>query len=55
MNDMFRQEPVAAPQGLPQSSQKETYLPPTIEVIEVKTEQGYALSGKAGAWQTGSW
>ena len=31
------------------------YVAPAIEVIEVRTEAGYALSGKPGPWDPTDW
>lgn len=43
MNDTLKQEEVAVPEKQWQPK-KEKYVPPTIEVIQVKTERGYAAS-----------
>ena len=43
MNDKLKQEEVAAPDKQKQP-EKEKYVPPTIEVIQVKTERGYSVS-----------
>lgn len=44
MNDTLKQEEVAVPDNKQPQPKKEKYVPPTIEVIQVKTERGYSVS-----------
>lgn len=47
MKDALKKEEVAAQDAQPQQEEKrkkEVYVPPVIEVIQIKTERGYAVS-----------
>lgn len=51
-NEKLQQPAPAAPPAL---EGKLPYVAPAIEVIEVRTERGYALSGTPGPWDPTNW